>query len=367
MSTGQPDAEPEFAVVIPTLGRPSLAGTLRALADAGPPRPRRIVLVDDRPARECGPLPVEVPDELAPLVEVVPGTAAGPAAARNVGWQAVGEEWIAFLDDDVLPGERWTRRLATDLAAAGPDTAGTQGRITVPLPAHRRPTDWERNTAGLADARWITADMAFRRVALEAVGGFDERFRRAFREDADLALRLMAAGWRLTEGERHTVHPVRPADRWVSVRAQRGNADDALMNRIHGPDWWRRAGAARGRLPRHVAVTAAAGAALGGLAAGRRRAAAVLGGLWLLGTGEFLYARLRPGPRTRDESLTMLLSSLLIPPVATYHWASGWLRALPARDSRDSGGQRPVVRAGGPSAGGGERRVHGTEEREVRA
>ncbi|MGY1435793.1 glycosyltransferase family 2 protein [Streptomyces reniochalinae] len=325
---------PVFAVVIPTLGRPSLNRTLQALAEAGPPLPRRIVLVDDRPAQQCDPLPVEVPAELAGLVTVVSGAAAGPAAARNVGWRAAEEEWIAFLDDDVVPGERWTARLAADLAAADSSplaTAGTQGRITVPLPEDRPATDWERTTAGLATAQWITADMAYRREALEAVGGFDERFRRAFREDADLALRLDAAGWSLAEGERHTVHPVRAADRWVSVRAQRGNADDVLMNRLHGPGWWRRAGAARGRLPRHLVTTAAAGAALGGLAAGRPRLSAALGGLWLLGTAEFLTARLRPGPRTRDEGVTMALSSLLIPPVATFHWARAQLRARPAR------------------------------------
>jgi hypothetical protein len=39
----------EYAVVIPTLGRPSLSVALRALADAEGPAPRRIVLVDDRP------------------------------------------------------------------------------------------------------------------------------------------------------------------------------------------------------------------------------------------------------------------------------------------------------------------------------
>ncbi len=117
---------------------------------------------------------------------------------------------------------------------AGADVAGVQGRNIVPLPDGRRPTDWERNVAGLAAARWATADMAYRRDALAAVGGFDERFRRAYREDADIALRVRAAGWRLARGIRRTHHPVGPAGRWVSVRLQAGNADDIMMRALHG-------------------------------------------------------------------------------------------------------------------------------------
>jgi predicted NodU family carbamoyl transferase len=37
------------------------------------------------------------------------------------------------------------------------------------------------------------------------------------------------------------VHPVRPANRWVSVCTQRGNADDELMRALHGPRWRERA------------------------------------------------------------------------------------------------------------------------------
>ncbi|KNE78658.1 MULTISPECIES: glycosyltransferase family 2 protein [Streptomyces] len=321
--------DPEYAVVIPTLGRPSLGACLRALAaavDAGGPAPRRIVLVDDRPPYDCAPLAVDIPDRFLELVRSIPGSGSGPAAARNTGWATAPEPWIVFLDDDVLPGPRWAADLAADLAAAGPATGGIQARITVPLPRDRPPTDWERNTAGLATSQWITADMAYRRTALEALGGFDERFPRAFREDADLALRALDAGWTLTMGSRRTTHPVRPAGRWVSVRAQAGNADDVLMNRLHGRAWWARAGAPRGRLPRHLAVTAAGAGALALAAAGRPRAAAVSAALWLAGTAEFAAARVLPGPRTPDEITTMALTSTVIPPVAAWHWARGLLR-----------------------------------------
>src|SRR5918993_1443872 len=135
------------SVVVPTLGRPSLDVLLDALAAAPGPRPAELVLVDD-----------------------------------------------------LVPDPDWYQRLEQDLAALQADVAGSQGRVRVPLPDDRRPTDWERGTAGLATSSWITADLVYRRSALAAVGGFDERFPRAFREDSDLALRVMDTGARLVRG-----------------------------------------------------------------------------------------------------------------------------------------------------------------------
>lgn len=315
-----------YAVVIPTIGRPCLAGCLDALSAARGERPEEIVIVDDRP----GPGPL-VPTPEGIIARVVRSGGRGPAAARNVGWRATSAPWVAFLDDDVRVGPTWCDDLVRDLKNASPETGGVQGRITVPLPSDRRPTDWERGTAGLANAWWITADMAYRRDALVETGGFDERFPRAFREDADLALRTMDAGWVLIRGDRSTVHPVRHASRWASVRAQAGNADDALMRAVHGPNWESRAKAARGRRRRHLLITGAAALATGLTAAGRPRAGALAGAAALAGVAEFASARIAPGPRTRDEVVTMVASSALIPPLAAWHWFRGWGAARHAR------------------------------------
>src|SRR3954447_15719506 len=307
------------SVVVPTVGRPSLDVLLDALATGSGPRPAELVLVDDRPGGE--PLCPERPG--LPPVRVVRTGGGGPARARSLGWRTARTEWIAFLDDDVVPDPDWYERLAADLAGLPPDVAGTQGRVRVPLPERRRPTDWERGTAGLATSSWITADLAYRRDALAAVGGFDERFPRAFRGDSDLALRVMDTGARLVRGERWITHPVRPVDRWVSVRVQAGNADDVLMRRLHGPDWRARADAPLGRRPQHVAVTAAAGAAVGFAVLRRPRAAALAGVGWIVGTAEFAWRRIEPGPRDRAEVTTMAATSALIPPLATWHWLRG--------------------------------------------
>jgi len=317
-------ALPTVAVVVPTLGRPSLAGLLRSLAEASGPPPSQIVLVDDRPGASALHDALDVPDRLDGRVRVLRGGGRGPAAARNLGWRAVDSDWVAFLDDDVEVGADWLECLAGDLAGAATDVGGVQGRIRVPLPAGRAPTDWERNVEGLERARWATADLAYRRAALEAVGGFDERFPRAYREDADLGLRVLHAGWRITRGVRTVVHPVRPADLWVSVRVQAGNADDARMRTVHGPGWRDRAGVPTGRRPRHLAVTGAGAVALAAAALGRRRLALVTGLAWLAGTAELAAARIAPGPRTRREVATMLATSVAIPPAATWHWLRGW-------------------------------------------
>lgn len=308
------------SIVIPTVGRPSLRVLLEALAGGTARVPGPVIVVDDRPDGR------DLADGLGDLgldVRVVRSGGGGPARARNIGWRHTRTPWVSFLDDDVVPDDNWYDALVRDLAGLGPGVAGSQGRVRVPLPADRRPTDWERGTAGLATAQWITADLTYRRAALSAVGGFDERFPRAFREDADLGLRISSSQGEIVLGERWITHPVRPADDWASLRQQKGNADDFLMRALHGRDWRTRAGAPPGRRRRHVAVTAAAAAAGVGLLAGRRRAAA-LGALgWAAGTAELTWSRVRPGPRDGAEIRRMALTSVSIPFAATWHSLAG--------------------------------------------
>jgi hypothetical protein len=310
-------------VVLPTVGRPSLQAALAPLVGRVP-----VVVVDDRPAGD----PLDVPDG----VRVVRSGGRGPAAARNAGWRASDATWVAFLDDDVLPPPTWVDALHADLSRCADEVGGSQGRLHVPLPTDRRPTDWERSTAGLETAVWATADLAYRRAALEQVGGFDERFPRAYREDADLGLRVTRAGWRIVPGRRRVEHPVRPAPWQQSIRSQRGNADDVLMRAVHGRRWREQAGVPAGRRRWHLVTTVAlVTAGVTGLT-GRRRTAAVAGSAWLGLTTDFAVRRIAPGPRTPREVATMAVTSAAVPVAATRWWLTGWLQ-LPGK-----------LRAGGP-------------------
>jgi hypothetical protein len=195
--------------------------------------------------------------------------------------------------------------------------------------------------------------MAYRRAVLQALGGFDVRFPRAYREDADLALRTRRAGHALRVGDRHVVHPVRPAPWAVSITRQRGNADDALMRRLHGRTWRAAADAPPGAFRDHLAVTTALVMALLGLVGRHRRTAAAAAATWLAGTARFAWRRVRPGPRTPAEVAAMVFTSLAIPPVAAWYRAIGAWRARGAQPWRaaDLEARAPADPAEGPGPG----------------
>jgi histidinol-phosphate phosphatase family protein len=280
-----------YSVVIPTVGRTSLRDLLDALVSGDGPRPDAIVVVDDRPAGAD--LDVEAHDR----IQVVRTGGRGPAAARNAGARCVASEWIVFLDDDVIPAPGWRQALAGDLAAAR-DAQASQGRVR-----------------GFEGALWISADIAYRRDAFARAGGFDVRFPRAYREDSDLALRIVEGGGRIAQGMRWSHHPPTEVHGWASVTRQRGNADDALMWFLHGRGWQRRAGAPRGMRASHLASTALFAAGVVALVTRQRPAAAVALATWVVLTGDLARRRRH------------VTSSVALPFAATYWWCHGLLRA----------------------------------------
>jgi HAD superfamily hydrolase (TIGR01662 family) len=195
--------------------------------------------------------------------------------------------------------------------------------------------------------------MAYRRAALVATGGFDERFPRAFREDSDLALRTVRLGYVMTWGERVTTHPLASPTNWrSSLKDQAGNADNAWLRTKYGRRWRSLSGTTRGRTGRHLITTAAATTALAVVASRRvvpaprrwARVAAAAGLVWAGLTAEFAIGRILAGPRTAREITTMVLTSALIPPLAVAHRLRGEVRArLGGRDPRRFSGKPRAV------------------------
>jgi glycosyltransferase involved in cell wall biosynthesis len=311
------------SVVVPTYRRPVLLERcLAALAAQDLDTSAFEVIVADDAANEATRRQVEAwAARCAVPIRYMAVTATrGPAGARNAGWRSARGEIIAFTDDDCVPDPGWLTAGATACSA---DADAATGRVVVPLP--QDPTDYQRNEAGLEGARFVTANCFVRRAALETIGGFDERFTAAWREDSDLHFNLLKAGRRIVSAPGAVVlHPVRPAPWGVSLRQQRKSLFDALLYKKH-PGLYR--GEIRAVPPwDYYATVASIAAAIEGAASGSRPLAVAGAASWLFLTGRFCARRLRRTSRAPGHVAEMIVTSALIPPLSVFWRLYGALR-----------------------------------------
>jgi GT2 family glycosyltransferase len=302
---------PSVSVVVPTRGRPDLLARCLAAA-ATQTLPRRcyeIIVVADGPDAATR-AALERADPRVRYIELERHR--GPAAARNVGWRAAAAPLIAFTDDDTVPDRNW---LAAGLAAIAAGCDAAAGRVVLPLPIDA--TDYERDAARLADAEFVTANCFVKTAMLQRIGGFDERFTLAWREDSDLQFALLAEGAVVRRAPAAVVvHPVRPAGWGVSLKQQRKVAFDALLYKKH-PQLYRQR---IRRMPRfdYYAAVALLGAAVTAGTLGAGAFAAVASGGWLAVTARFCALRLAGTRRDWRHIGEMLVTSAVIPPVAVF-------------------------------------------------
>ena len=316
----------QVSVVVPTYKRPDLLRRcLEALlAQSLVPTAYEIVVVDDAPTPETRYLV----EGLASITRGVPALhyltapdTQGPAGARNRGWRFAAAPIIAFTDDDTVPDRDW---LWNGLQAmARDDLAAVWGRVVVPLP--ESPTDHEKNTKGLERAGFVTANCLVRREALETIHGFDERFRRAWREDTDLYFRLTELAGPVAQAPKAVVvHPARKAPWGVSL-SQQGNAYfDALLYKLH-PKRFREVVRRKPPWRYYFIVAATLGAVAAGLAG-----VSLVAGLLLLaalaGIVDFAHERLHGTSHAPAHVAEMLVTSAAIPFLSVYWRLAGSIR-----------------------------------------
>ena len=186
---------PTVCLVIPARNaartlRPCLTAAVTIL-DQG--QLARIIVVDDGSTDETAGIAAEFP------VTCLRSPPSGRSGARNLGWRTCSEEIIWFTDADCVAEPDALRHLLSPFE--DPDVGGVGGSFSMPNggPLVSRLIHEEiiqRHRAMPTRINFVaTGNAAYRRTALEQVGGFDERFARA--QDADLAYRVRAAGFEL--------------------------------------------------------------------------------------------------------------------------------------------------------------------------
>jgi hypothetical protein len=155
--------------------------------------------------------------------------------------------------------------------------------------------------------------------------GFDERFSVRRGSDADLHFRLLESGIQVNRAPQALAeHPLRPAPWGASLLQIRHVVFDALLYKKHPalyrqkvephPCW------------EHYATVALLLLALAGLAAGARPLAYAAGAAWLLFTARLCVQRLRGSARGPAHVADMLLTSMLLPPLAVFWRLAGAVR-----------------------------------------
>lgn len=186
-----------MSVVIPTCRRPDrLESILARLTEQTlPPERWELLIIDDASGPEYAVAYREVVGRSGMALRWISlKTNAGPARARNAGWQAACGDIVAFADDDVSPSPGW---LAAALACfeADPALGLLQGATLPPAGTPASLPPWVHTHRIEAMSPYFDGcNLFIRRAALQATGGFDEEIG-WWGEDTAAAWAVIDAGW----------------------------------------------------------------------------------------------------------------------------------------------------------------------------
>jgi len=131
---------------------------------------------------------------------------------RNAGVRAASGEIIVFTDAGCRPAPGWLEHLVRALDEGEQVAAGLALAASGSPGLYDRAADLARSSRYLTECP--TINLAFRREAFDAIGGFDERF--AYGSDVDFSWRLINAGYAI----RSVPEAVVLRDDWGTWRRQ---------------------------------------------------------------------------------------------------------------------------------------------------
>jgi GT2 family glycosyltransferase len=194
--TAQPSLDgsglPRVSVVVCTYnGAETIGGAIDALTRLDYPDYETIV-VDDGSTDGAGAVAE------ARGARVVRTANLGLSAARNTGIATSDGEIVAFCDDDCRPDRDWLRYLVRTLqrgpyAGIGGPNVPPPGRLVAESIGYAPGRPTHVLTSPTMAEHIPGCNMAFRRTALESVGGFDPQFRVAG-DDVDICWRIQETG-----------------------------------------------------------------------------------------------------------------------------------------------------------------------------
>jgi GT2 family glycosyltransferase len=202
-------SRPAVSVVVPFAGTTEQAHAVLTMLHALETRPDDELILADNSGTAPAMAAALLRDRATPRVVSAAGEASA-AHSRNVGAATVKNDWILFLDSDVIapaglldsffaePIEERVGAVTGDIAGI-PDTRTLAARYGTA----RNFLGQRSHVNNPVRPRASSANLLVRRAAFEAVGGYTEGIWAG--EDTDFTWRLQAAGWTLAFNERAVV------------------------------------------------------------------------------------------------------------------------------------------------------------------
>lgn len=247
-----------FSVIIPVCNRPhEIVRCVRSVyASRFPPTDYEVLVVDNGSTDETAREAVRAGARTIGLNQ------ANRSEARNAGARVARGRWLAFTDSDCEVDPGWLAALdaavkslkdeSGDAAAVRPRVGAIAGRINSappesppesPIEAYIDLRGWLDQEKFLAPGRRFsppfaaTANLAIRREAFDAVGGFDPALADAG-QDADWCWRAARAGWTLAWApEARVVHHHRATLGDALRQAHRYGRGNAALFAKHRGAW----------------------------------------------------------------------------------------------------------------------------------
>ena len=313
---------PEFSVVIPTYQQPALL--LKCLDALGRQRlpydQFEIIVVDEGNSPETETAVLLFAKQIARdsgSIEVRylgQPERRGPAAARNRGWRAARGRIIAFTDDDCLPEPEW---LSSALPCFQRGAQVMSGQLRVLLP--NEPTPLDRTATFLRRAEFMAANCFCRKATLDRVGGFEEAFDTAWREDSDLQFKFLQAGIPISKcPEAVVVYPIRPCPWYGLLQDERKNCYDALLYKRHPNLFRERIPTYRRQVSLYYASVVSIAIGLVALLLGQERLAIMGLSIWTVLSADLAMDHLPSSPLTWLTLKHAVLTAVATPFLSVY-------------------------------------------------
>lgn len=209
---------PTVSIIIPLYGgEEDIANCLGSL-EASHDLVSEIIVVDDRSPDNAAEV-AERFTKMGKMKVFYNEENRGFAATCNRGYSESSGDVVIFLNSDTIVPRAGLIRLVESLIASG--TVGATGPYTNNVGYDQQLTPTYTNIANLnrfaedfADRKASDVDvtmlvgfcMAIRRLVLDEIGVFDERFGRGMFEDNDLCYRILKAGYKLRIAARSYIH-----------------------------------------------------------------------------------------------------------------------------------------------------------------